>query len=356
MQHKKHFETLDGLRGLVAFVVLAYHILSPIGLSSIVPRGYLGVDFFFVLSGFVIAIAYERRLLGGMTFPEFFAIRMLRLYPLLLAGMAFGAVVTSGKLILTHQFNLFDFAKTSFWAVLILPFGEIGQQHTSFPFDAPAWSLFYELLINFVYALLIAQLTTARLSAVAVVSGLALIVTAFYIGNLNVGGDLSTFAPALIRVTFSFSVGLLLGRQIRLGWFADIPSIQPIWLVAVLVTLFCVPATSFEPAFQALCVVALFPVIVLLGAAREPSHTFLPIARLSGRISYPLYILHHPLQRTFQAFIDSHHLEGAKLALIVVVVEFITALALAYAALIIYDEPIRRAFGYGRQKTVRMGI
>ncbi len=101
MSEKSRFETLDGLRGLAAVVILTRHIAELNHLPYLSPHGYLGVDFFFVLSGFVIGFAYERRLQDGMTFGQFTSLRLQRLYPLLALGMAFGTLVSAGKLIAT---------------------------------------------------------------------------------------------------------------------------------------------------------------------------------------------------------------------------------------------------------------
>jgi peptidoglycan/LPS O-acetylase OafA/YrhL len=279
-----------------------------------------------------------------MTFNEFFAVRIVRLYPLLIAGMALGAAQNGVRLFSTHQFDALEFFEAAFWAMLVLPFGHIGTLPLAFPFNAPAWSLFYELLINFVYALLIGILSTQRLVAVAVISGIAIVLTALHYGHLNLGGQLVDFLPGLIRVTFSFSIGVLLGRQSRLGWVAKLPPVSPVWIVVALFAIFLIPATPLEPAFQALCVVALFPALLLLGTTREPSSRFISAARLSGRLSYPLYILHFPINRVFLAIIEGHQLAGAGLVAMIGI-EFITVIALSYISLVIYDEPIRKALG-----------
>ena len=114
---RQHFATLDGLRGIAAIVVVIFHDLSPFDLDSLIPHAPLAVDFFFCLSGFVVAYAYEKRLLGTMSFADFVAVRIIRLYPLILAGLLLGAVVFVLRAGLLH--HEFPFTP-NFFIVLIL--------------------------------------------------------------------------------------------------------------------------------------------------------------------------------------------------------------------------------------------
>jgi peptidoglycan/LPS O-acetylase OafA/YrhL len=79
------FATLDGLRGVAAIAVTSLHFRFELG-KFLLPHSYLAVDFFFVLSGFVLAYAYEDRLSEGMKPIQFLRLRVIRLYPLYLIG------------------------------------------------------------------------------------------------------------------------------------------------------------------------------------------------------------------------------------------------------------------------------
>ncbi|MDA4698732.1 acyltransferase, partial [Enterobacter hormaechei] len=87
---KKHYEILDGLRGIAAIMVAMLHILEIFSggyhTKLMINHGYLAVDFFFLLSGFVIAHAYDDRW-NKMTIGQFFKRRLIRLHPLIIAGM-----------------------------------------------------------------------------------------------------------------------------------------------------------------------------------------------------------------------------------------------------------------------------
>ncbi len=81
------FTVLDGLRGVAALCVVQTHTQDLL-LGDTLPTAYLAVDLFFLLSGFVLAHAYEERLRQGMTLHRFMLARLVRLYPLYLAGIA----------------------------------------------------------------------------------------------------------------------------------------------------------------------------------------------------------------------------------------------------------------------------
>jgi peptidoglycan/LPS O-acetylase OafA/YrhL len=84
------FKMLDGMRGVAAMGVVLYHLSQMLSLH-LFRAGYLAVDIFFCLSGFVIAHAYERRLLGGLSPLRFAAIRFARFFPLIALGIGWGA-------------------------------------------------------------------------------------------------------------------------------------------------------------------------------------------------------------------------------------------------------------------------
>ena len=87
---KPHYEILDGLRGVAAVLVMLYHIgegfaTSPVDQS--VNHGYLAVDLFFILSGFVIGYAYDDRWDIGLTVKDFLRRRLIRLHPMVIMGV-----------------------------------------------------------------------------------------------------------------------------------------------------------------------------------------------------------------------------------------------------------------------------
>ena len=92
LQSKHHFSTLDGLRGVAAIAIVVFHFME-IAYSdftkNFIAHGFLAVDFFFCLSGFVMAYAYDDRL-KGMGLMAFFKARIIRLHPLVVLGGVLG--------------------------------------------------------------------------------------------------------------------------------------------------------------------------------------------------------------------------------------------------------------------------
>lgn len=343
MPVRQHYLTLDGLRGLVAISVLFFHIVWQNGLGSLSPHGYLGVDFFFALSGFVIAIAYDARLQQGMGFKQFMIVRLRRLYPLFALGMALSAAVFILRMLPKGEFNTSEFVFASLNAFLISPFGRVEGNDYLFPFNSPAWSLFFEVAINAVYALAVTYLTLPRLLGVLAASAVAAIVMVTYHGSFDVGDSSSELFEGAIRVTFSFSGGVLLGRLMMAGRLRNMPTVSPALLSVVLLAIFLFPVTRFNFIFELVGVLLVFPLIVMLGAVREPSSRFEALAKFSGLISYPLYITHMPVVLISTYICVRLKLEGIAL-FTMIGITMVTAIMLAYLAAVCFDEPIRRFF------------
>ena len=92
---KPRYEILDGLRGVAAMLVVAFHLFETyfhMAPDQPINHGYLAVDFFFVLSGFVIGYAYDDRW-DKMSLGNFFKRRLIRLHPMLMFGTLFGAMM-----------------------------------------------------------------------------------------------------------------------------------------------------------------------------------------------------------------------------------------------------------------------
>ena len=94
---KAHYDLLDGLRGVAALMVIWYHIFEGYafaggGIIETFNHGYLAVDFFFILSGFVIGYAYDDRWGRSLTMKSFFKRRLIRLHPMVIMGAVLGAI------------------------------------------------------------------------------------------------------------------------------------------------------------------------------------------------------------------------------------------------------------------------
>src|SRR5476651_2479928 len=161
---KKHYPILDGLRGVAALLVVAFHVLETYSgdrFHQIINHGYLAVDFFFLLSGFVVAYAYDDRW-GKMTQWDFYKRRLIRLQPMVIIGTLIGAALfyfQAGPV-----FPLI--AKTPVWEMLLvmlvgftlipLPISaDIRGWQEMHPLNGPAWSLFFEYIANILYAVIV---------------------------------------------------------------------------------------------------------------------------------------------------------------------------------------------------------
>src|SRR5246127_5587173 len=215
---KEHFEVLDGLRGSAAFLIVLFHAFNypfdfrpPLHLMH---HAYLAVDFFFALSGFVVAYAYDNRW-TRMTTLQFFRIRLIRLHPLVLLGATIGLLGylldPFGKSINHTSVPMLVLAYVL--SLLLLPTTPVGGRHDeSQALNGPAWSLMQEYLGNIAYALILRRLRALTLGIIFGVSGLMLIWVANMKGSLDGGWGYPDIWMAPLRLTVSFVMGLWLYR------------------------------------------------------------------------------------------------------------------------------------------------
>lgn len=362
---KPHYELLDGLRGVAALLVLWYHVYEGFAFASGAPvvgginHGYLAVDFFFMLSGFVIGYAYDDRWSRQLTVKEFLKRRLIRLHPMVIAGALLGALcfVLQGSV----QWDGTPVAAPAVMLALLcalffipaLPGGlaEVRGNGEAFPLNGPAWSLFFEYIGNLVYALFLRRLSPRALTALTAVLGLGL--AAFTCLDLSGDGCLSVgwsmqgigFPAGLLRMLFPFTAGLLLSRRFR-PWRVR----GAFWLCSLLLgLLFFVPylpgggAVSLNGVYETFCLLVAFPLIVWLGASGTATGRFSArTCRLLGDISFPLYIIHYPLMYLFYAWLIDHRLHTLGATWPVALGVCAACLVLAYVLLRCYDEPLRR--------------
>lgn len=355
---KSHYQLLDGLRGVAAVMVVIYHLFEAFSsdhpLTQWINHGYLAVDFFFLLSGFVIAYAYDDRW-GQLSIWDFCKRRLIRLQPMVVMGMTIGALLF--YLQAGNSFPLIE--KTSLAKVMgvmligytLLPIPksmDIRGWDEMHPLDGPAWSLFFEYIANILYALVLHRLSTRILSMLVFLAACLLIeVAVFGKGGDLIGGwsiDATQLHIGFGRLLFPFMAGMLL---MRLGKTIHVPGAFAICSL-LLICVFCMPRIGgaahlwMNGAFEAACVIVVFPLIVALGAGEGEQQGFsTQLARFFGDLSYPLYITHYPLIYIYHQWAGSHHptvAEGVGYG----VVLFIAAVTIAFACLKLYDEPVRK--------------
>lgn len=338
----KHIHLLDGLRGVAALSVVIFHFTEWIYTDfskNFVGHGFLAVDFFYCLSGFVIAYAYDHR------FPQlgnwaFFKRRLIRLHPLVVLGGILGILAFLFDPFANNiqQYPLWQIILLSLATLLLIPYPVMADRSFNlFGLNAPAWTLFWEYVANICYCLVLVRLGKRALYVLIVLAAILLATVAYEAGNLLGGWNAETFWHGGVRVAYSFLAGLLIYRNKwtipnRLGF----PALALLLLVAM-----TMPYFSFNWLVELLIVLCYFPLIVSLGAGSVNQQSTEKLCRFSGRISYPLYITHYFVIWIFgNWFLQT---EPDRLTLVsVVVLTTLLLVGVAYLSLRFYDEPLRR--------------
>src|SRR5277367_871040 len=313
---KEHFEVLDGLRGSAAILIVIFHVFNysfgwdtPL---SLMHHAYLAVDFFFGLSGFVVAYAYDDRW-TRMSTLQFFRIRLIRLHPLVLVGATLGLLGylldPFGKAMNQTAVPMLLLAYVT--SLLLLPSPPVGgRQNESQALNGPAWSLMQEYLGNIAYALILRRLRALTLGIIFGVAGLLLIWVANVKGSMDGGWGYPDIWMAPLRLTVSFVMGIWLYRiQGRIRR----PKIGILVLSILLVVIFQAPkfpnaaGLSFNGLYDAACVLFLFPLIILCGAHSNAGTGMIRLCKFSGRLSYPLYITHIPFVYLITGYSQTRH-------------------------------------------------
>ncbi|MDM9625156.1 acyltransferase [Rhizobium sp. S152] len=336
---------LDLLRGLAALVVVFKHFKTRLDLPYLAPNGYLAVDFFFVLSGFVIASAYQRQLRdGSLTTTAFLGKRLIRLLPLIVMGATVAAILEFGRMDLDQTQHMRDVAIAFVFGVTVLPILQTSLLHTPtldqsvFPLNTPTWSLFFEIFANAAFALCARlKLYSGALLAVVFVSGIWLLFAIASAGTVNFGFNPNGFWWGFPRVVWSFSVGLLIYRY---SSFAPKHIFIPasVLLIVVLMS----PDTGLPKALvDTIVVMILMPAIVFacLNADLDPFTRRCAI--WSGNLSYPIYAVHYPLVHLF-SFLAKGMNFSPLLQLAVAVIGTAVIVGFSAIAYVAFDVPVRR--------------
>ncbi len=287
---KQRYAALDAMRGLAALAVVVYHLDRPYA-----PSAYIAVDFFFVLSGFVIARAYGEKLAGGMSVLAFMKARYARLYPLFLIGSVYGLV----QLLLHWQASgvgRADLAASVVSTVFMLPSPSFltrsaGDILALYPLNGPAWSLFWELLANLVFALVLFRLKTRSLILIAAASLALLIGSVLFHKSLDLGWEWHSVDGGFARVFFSFTLGMIIYRlrsSTALGWTMN--SYAALLPIAAILILLFLPTYSLKYALV-FCIL-ISPLIVLAGTMLELPARLQQLGIFLGYLSYPIYMCH----------------------------------------------------------------
>lgn len=358
----RRYELLDGLRGVAALMVILYHVGECFATSPStqdINHGYLAVDFFFVLSGFVIGYAYDGRWQKGMTERGFLLRRIIRLQPMLIMGVFLGVIsfwlqgcehwdhtkVTTSALFLSAIFAIF--------MIPAMPGGvtEVRGNGEMFPLNGPSWSLFFEYIGSVFYALFLHRMGKRTLTAFVVASGICLASVAlcnasgyFHLGLGWTAAD-GGFWYGLARMTFSFSAGLLMSRE-----FKPVKIRGAFWICsALIVLLLSMPYVGSEDGsilngvYDAICTLILFPVIVFIGASGHTTDSRSGrVCEFLGAISYPVYIIHYPFMYAMYAWAWNNGYGFSQVWPVAAAI-VLTVIVMAWLLMKYYDTPVRRA-------------
>jgi len=292
----KRFLGLDGLRGVCALTVLFYHCNYLFGGGTFFPHGYLAVDVFFVLSGFVISLTYEDKLRRGCGTRRFLLNRARRLFP----TYWFGAVINIGLFIAMATAGYFA-AKDAPWMIwifipattlLLIP-DYITPDGFVYPaMDSVAWSLFAEWVAYFAYSAGAFRWKTPWLFVVAAAGWGTMAFVCIHSGTAWDGGQgrSTLLTIGVLRCLPAFAAGVVIYRIHRHPLFGWLPVITPeilllFWFIAAMI-----PGSSPRPIVDILIVIAFSPLLVcLLVRSEQKAPAF--CAPL-GELSYPLYVAH----------------------------------------------------------------
>lgn len=364
---KPHYVLLDALRGAAALMVVWYHFFEGFAFAegtaiTTFNHGHLGVDLFFMLSGFVISYAYDdrwQRAHNPLTLKEFFKRRLIRLHPMLIMGAIIGFTtfclqggVKWDGTPTPMSWSLVALVLTMFF-IPAYPGAQYDLRGNGemFSLNGPSWSLFFEYIGNLLYALFIRRLSNRALAVLTAALGVAWcwFVTTDVSGYdmIGIGWTLDTvnFFGGLLRMMFPFSLGMVMARN-----FKPVKIKGIFWIAwAVLFGLFSVPAfakcgaVSMNGVYEFACILFVFPAIVWLAASGETTGKISSaFCKFLGDISYPLYIVHYPVMYLFYAWLIENKLYTLGETWPVVIMVFAINIALAYACLKLYDEPVRR--------------
>ena len=356
---KPHYNILDGFRGVAALTVVWFHIFEAFATSHIDQRinhGYLAVDFFFILSGFVMGYAYDDRW-KKMGVNEFFTRRIIRLHPMVVMGALIGAAM-----FYTQGCSVWDVTKISVGALLIATIlnsfmipattgSEIRGVGEMYPLNGPTWSLFFEYIGNILYVIFIRRLPTKALSVLVAAAGAGLAIFAIWgpYGDICVGYSMTgdNILGGSLRLLFAFSAGLLMSRvfkPMKGGIFK-----YAFWIGAVaIVVLSAIPRIGgaenlwMNGLYDTFCFAIAFPLLVYIGASGETKGKFTTrLNKFLGDISYPLYMVHYPFIYLYYAWVKNENLTFEE-SLPGALALFFGSIALAYICLKLYDEPVRK--------------
>jgi peptidoglycan/LPS O-acetylase OafA/YrhL len=355
---KQHFLILDALRGIAAVMVVLMHGFEIFCGGNyhemIINHGYLAVDFFFMLSGYVMAHAYDDRW-DRMTVGYFFKRRLIRLHPLIIVGTILGALLfyfqesaVFPKISGTPLWQLILVMLVGLTLIPLPPSMDIRGWNEMHPLNGPSWSLFLEYVANLLHALVLRKLSKPMLSVLVILAGIALVhlATQGRSGDLIGGWSLEPLQLryGFTRLLFPYMAGMLLRRAVRVRSNQNTFILAAIILIAAL----SIPRIGgnerlwLNGLYESFVIILVFPLVIYLGAIGTVKGAIANrICVFMGDISYPLYITHFPLMCLFYAWVVNNKIPLST-GIWAIILLTLVSMGLAYLWLKLYDEPVRK--------------
>ena len=355
---RKHYMGLDGLRGVAALVVVCYHIFEAFALSPLnqtVNHGYLAVDFFFLLSGFVLSYSYDEPNKAGLGFVTFIKKRFIRLHPMLIVAALLGGALFYLQSTPEQNLSLVPpsvVCISVLMSILLLPVSgsyDVRGYSEMFPLNGASWSLFFEYIGSLFYILVLKRIPKLGLYILTLGFSLwtiAMVSTSVW-GYNGSGWSMEYdqgWLGGLSRVLTSMTLGVLLSRYFKPIKIKRAFEVCSIILVLLLVMPRLGGADSMwlNVVYELLCVLLFFPLLLLIGASEDCSLSRkTAVCKFLGDISYPLYIIHYPSIYLYIAWVKTNSLTFED-SLGGVALLFVVNIILAQGLLRVYDMPFRK--------------
>ncbi len=339
--NRRHFKALDGLRGVAALAVVTFHFMEMViwDYSKLfIGHGFLAVDFFFCLSGFVIGYAYDDRV-STMGVWEFLKIRLIRLHPLVIFGSMLGFISLLLDPFAGYLAYSTDKVSLMFLAsIFLIPYAAMRERGFNFfSLNAPSWSLFWEYVANIFYAVVVYRLGRRSLWVFTVLAGIVLCFVGYRAGALSGGWGGKTFWHGGARVAYSFAAGLLVYRS---KWIIHTKLGFGVLSILLLLALL-MPYAKGGWVREAVVIIFYFPLLIGLGAGAMLTPRSEKICTFAGNLSYPLYMTHYAVIWMFGNYYYTYKPDSFRLAL-VVTCGVLAMVGVAYGVMVLYDTPLRK--------------
>ena len=370
LRSKQRYEILDGLRGVAALMVIIFHFFELYSFGNpskqIINHGYLAVDFFYVLSGFVLGYAYDDRW-DKMSYWDFYKRRLIRLHPMVIAGSLLGmCYFFLGECINSpniESVNPLYFFLTIIMSILMIPCPaqmDIRGWGETNSFNGPNWTLTYEYIVNILYSLIFRRLHTIIIGILTLASALLLVNLTCNFDIFNVmneresnkytviGGWSLTSCELCVgftRLFYPYFAGYLVYRlklKIRIPYSFIICSI-------ILITFLSMPRLEkegypiFNGIYEAIVIILIFPLVIIIGAGDTTKNEILTkICKFIGELSYPIYITHYPIIYMNSAWTSFHMKDSLFNKIMLSIGSFFIMVFNAYSLIELYDKPVRK--------------